>query len=124
MEQKEIIAGNRLIANSPFASIAIIEDLKTYGESGDKVAIQCLYNSRKYHEDWNSLMSVIENIECVGYTYVEIVNKNCTIQPIVYSKEVDSMEHKSKIMENGESKINAAYKAVIKFITWYNTQSK
>lgn len=60
-----------------------------------------------FHKHWELLMPVVEKIENLGHT-VDIWN-NVSVIP-----------HLPK--QIGESKIEAVYKAVVQFITWYNQQ--
>jgi len=62
-----------------------------------------------YHKDWNPLMVVVDQIEQGGYS-VEITSTIVII--------VDKENGKEIIEEQGNSKIEATYKAVVSFIKW------
>ena len=68
----------------------------------------------KYHEDWNWLMEVVENIESLGYR-IEIVKHICRI----YLSNKETI-----IISENTPKIEAVYNAVVEFIKWYNNQNK
>jgi len=63
--------------------------------------------------DW--IMYVVDKIECMGYTFI-IDGRSSYF----YGRELKISNGYSGI---GESKIQAVYLAVLKFIRWYNTQS-
>jgi hypothetical protein len=73
-----------------------------------------------YSSSWDWLMPVVEKIESLtlpvtGYrmVIVKIDDCTCSMQGNRYNYTRFS----------GESKIEAVYKAVVKFIKWYNTQN-
>lgn len=65
----------------------------------------------KFHSDWNWLMEVVEKIESLGYL-VEIRENVCFIK----TSEQDYFS------ELEETKLQAVYRACVKFIKWYNEQ--
>ena len=80
-----------------------------------------------YHSCWNNLMSVVEKIESFqdgedgdsmrGHLYNFRIE-----QYFVYILDGESMD---VIIEmNGDSKIDATYKAVVEFIKYYNKTNK
>lgn len=75
-----------------------------------------------FDSDWNWLMPVVEKIERLGHTIVEIGWKHCRITPILYDKKSDSMQWEPMIEILGQDKLTATYKAVVEFIEWYNNQ--
>ena len=72
----------------------------------------------EYHTSWDWLMPVVEKIESFqdgerGHLYNFRIE-----QHFVYVIDGDSMEH---IIEmNGDSKLQATYKAIVEFINEYN----
>jgi hypothetical protein len=66
-----------------------------------------------YHSSWDWLMPVVEKIEAMRGTHLLMKPFGCEIL----------MFGKSLINEVGNTKIEAAWLAVVEFIKWYN-QSK
>lgn len=62
----------------------------------------------KYDTDWNWLMPVVEKIESLGIV-VEIRENVCYIETSL-----------GNYSELEDTKLQATYKAVVKFINWYN----
>lgn len=71
---------------------------------------------RSYHNDWNLLMPVVEKIETLGFN-VNIVSIWCDVER--KTMKVDLITE-----ADGETKIQATYKAVVEFIKWYNNQNQ
>ena len=93
--------GNKLIAE--FMGKKFIEDGNSMWDG--KVSI-CVENL-EYHSSWNWLMPVVEKIE---KTYeVSIIGKECEIADNGY-------EWKSICKSTSESKIDAVWQTVVKFI--------
>lgn len=127
MGKKEIIDVNKLIAKfmggkecdggyvkRPSEMDAFKFGKKTYSSS-----------ELSYHKQWDWLMPVIDKIESKGFDTVIDFRYN------PYSKRKDKMFHwcqigKDKTADDlygsGETKILSTYKAVIKFVKWYNKQ--
>jgi hypothetical protein len=87
----------------------------------------------KYHSSWDWLMPVVEKIEDVqlddknnvvtrAAANVQIFYKACLIQYEPDEESGDTNDEVS-IQTQGETKIEAVYKAVYQFIQWYNNQS-
>ena len=110
MTQEEIIKGNKLIAE--------FEHRKFFGNLIDKFG-EGTFNElpeMKYHTSWSWLMPVVEKIESKGYC-VFIQNDCCWMQ-------VGRAGMRLPIITNlADCKIDAVYKTIIEFITWYNTQT-
>ena len=76
-----------------------------------------------YKEDWNALMEVVEKIEELGFiveiskftTEIDVLNEKLEILNLVSIRENNSEE---------STKIKKTYRAVVKFIKWYNNQKK
>jgi hypothetical protein len=71
----------------------------------------------KYHESWNWLMPVVEKIESFDGLSVHIEGCFCAVNHI---KEEAIVQVPICTL----SKIEATFETVIKFIEWYNEQSK
>lgn len=94
---------NRLIAKFMESKVTI----DTYFINGMYMTIN--ESDLKYHSDWNWLMQVVEKIESLNVV-VEIRENVCYIEttPNDYYSELE------------ETKIQATYNAVVRFIKWYN----
>ena len=114
MENKQIIEGNKLIA-----------EFMNWPLNGPLVPLK-LSNS-----SWGWIMEVVEKIEsldCIDDFRIEIAqvilkawSKNSEFKYLGYY----SNNGKFKDTLNGcTTKIEAIYKVVIEFITWYNSQNK
>lgn len=86
-----------------------------------------------FHKSWDSLMFVIEKIETPkldekgqrvirAAADVKILYRACIIE---YSPDEESGDTNEEItiQTQGETKLEAVYKAVFQFITWYNQQT-
>jgi len=114
MEDKEILEGNKLIAE--FEELKYLgKDL--YGFSGDVFMpkeydneILCSINtqSMKYHSSWNWLMPVVEKIESLGHP-VYISSNTC----IIY--EHTGKDHGWNIDSYSSSKIESCWLACVHF---------
>lgn len=107
----EIIEGNKLIAE--FMGYYNWED-RTYGQ---------------YHTSWDWLMPVVEKIESIqdehhGYFGVHIVSNTCTIQGTNLYLSVDNTDYGYVYFDHVvlDNKPQSTYQAIIRFLTWYNTQ--
>jgi hypothetical protein len=69
----------------------------------------------EYHNDWSSIMSVVEKIEKIlpDDSFVTIEYKDCYI-PVLEA------DNPFTIQANGGTKIESVYEAVFQFIQWYN----
>jgi hypothetical protein len=93
---------NKVIAK--FMGLVIITDGISFFDTN--------YNFlKKYQSDWNDLMEVVEKIESLGVV-VEIRENVCYIETSLndYYSELE------------DTKLQATYKAVVRFIKWYNEQ--
>ena len=74
-----------------------------------------------YHKDWNWLMPVVEKIE--SFVLNDDNSFNVTIGATNYCVIQDSYgEIYENIEDSEETKLLTVYKAIIKFIKWYNEQ--
>jgi len=69
----------------------------------------------KYHSSWDWLMPVVEKIEQDSRANICIWIKDCWIEYYGVHDDPSTWDIK------GKSKIEAVYKAVVKFIKFYNT---
>lgn len=74
----------------------------------------CFISEMQFHVSWDWLMPVVEKIESVGGDVAIYFKTTC----IRHTYLANELSHESK------SKIEAAYKAVVEFIKWYNSQPK
>ena len=78
-----------------------------------------------FHKSWDWLMTVVEKIETIERTVASITHNQCAIIDENYadlSKPKECREIRfEEIWEEGNTKLEATYKAVIEFIKWYNT---
>ncbi len=123
MTQTKINEGNRLIAESRFASDETKLDIIHYMTANNGAFLTDYIGRLKYHESYNMLMPVVEKIEAMGYcsdirnalddntVHVCYFEETFTNKTIVYSDWLPS-------------KIHAIYTAVIAFIHWLKTQEK
>lgn len=110
MTAKEIRKSNVLIAEFMGMKAAVIKDGIGYYDASEL----------EYDTNWSWLMSVVEKIEGIGQTTVQIFSRSCEITPIVYSKVKDSMTWHKKIYVFHGSKIESVYVAVYQFVLWYD----
>lgn len=149
LTQEEITTGNQLIADfmQPFSEMAF----SSYYYMPQHSFINCKYGEyftedcfkpeeMKYHSSWDWLMPVVEKIENIsigrfakqikmddcapidGYFWFKTSKDIIRIYANVYywNPEYD-IEGLTQNFE-GDTKIEATYKAVIEFIKWYNQQ--
>lgn len=77
----------------------------------------------KYHFDWNWLMEVVEKIESIIFDNNN--SFNVTIGSTNYCVIQDSNGDTYESVEDyGETKLLTTYKAIVKFIKWYNENSR
>lgn len=77
----------------------------------------------QYHESWEWLMPVVDRIESLLLS-VQITDNNCFISWLGAEPDdkefLKRLEQFDGIDEYGDTKIEAVYNAVSKFIEWYN----
>ena len=121
MTKQEIIDNNKLIAeftSFDYSKLNTIPGwLKDYQE-----------DELNYHKSWYWLMPVVEKIENMKLgdldldgdiffnccPYIELIGHYCNI-----GFQADMRLYDNHIEVHGDSKLDATYKAVIKFIKWY-----
>lgn len=128
MEDK-IIEGNRLIAEFMEAiKQAHISDSLFWFDNPPTIFSSHQWDdfAMKYHSSWDWLMPVVEKIENINNTEVDIKGNLCLISFIEdghwTGRVLKGMGGKEK--PSNEFKIEAAWEAVVEFIKWYNTQNK
>lgn len=109
MSEQEIKDGNILIANF-MGFPATREELTLSGKRKFKIVDRKL----EYHTSWNWLMDVVEKIEGYDDHRVTIFRRCCDIEE-VYSTEDSIVEITAQ-----ETKIEATWMAIVKFIKWHN----
>ena len=110
MKEKEILEGNRLIAE--FMGIDFSSK-----ETFNKYSISILNASGFYHKSWDWLMPVVEKIDQYGASVI-IGRMFCDIKyinPIKTEQEFD-------VRIASGVKMNAINGAIVEFIKWYNKQ--
>lgn len=109
---KELISDNILIAkfmNGTCINYAnntkgwIIPNLTNNGIDGDE-------RNLKFNSDWNWLMMVIEKIEKTKGVTVQVAEVGCRI--LLFGKDI--------AMTHSDTKIQAVYGSVVKYINYYN----
>lgn len=126
MEKNEIIEGNKLIAEfdgwKRVGSASSSEDLKDIPfykkfDNNGKVIHDGIYHHPTYHDNWSTLMPVVEKIGklTVDNKFVEVelkTNDTCviSIEDVYFEEEAE------------DTLIKATWQAVVDFIKWYNTQ--
>lgn len=82
-------------------------------------------NDLKYHSSWEWLMPVIQKIERIhddyhGYFNVHISSNACVIQGTRLITTPENFHPAYFADHIGETKLEAAYRAVVEFINWYD----
>lgn len=108
MLQKEILEYNKLCAEfmKLGTQLHMTEHLFT-GEYMDTDSLQ-------FHSDWNWIMEVVEAIDKIQHTQLDILGRYCRIS----SKGID-FKGSSK-----EDKKEAVVQAIHKFLIWYKENNK
>lgn len=110
------------------AAQKLIEDcdkdrFERFGENVDMIKneVEPKFIAPDYHKSWDWLMPVVEKIESLGKNTLisNISGHYCNIMTGVSLME-SSINNPSKFLGQGESKIEAVYKALVEFINWYN----
>jgi hypothetical protein len=84
----------------------------------------------QYHKSWEHLMPVIEKIESIEDSYhghfgVHIVSNSCTIQATNFRPDqpIPDPPHYFNCVTL-DSKLESTYLMIVRFIKWYNKQTK
>ena len=128
MNYIETIEGNELIAEFMGVDTKFSDELYKDSRSVLRYLIdnKSKYDGLLFHSSWDWLMPVVEKIEHINAksisSVVVVINGNtCLMFPYFNTLKTNS---EFKVNEVDNTKILAVYKAVIKFITWYNSQSE
>ena len=123
---KKIIENNILIAEFLGGEIVLWEAKDRLGDDIENDAYYVYFpglfggisvEDLNYHEDWNSLMEVVEKIENYNeFTSVLFAPQGCAIN--CYMKNGFSFSN------DCDTKIEAVYNACTEFIKWVNNESK
>jgi hypothetical protein len=107
MEKKEILEGNKLIAEFMGVDTIVKDGFDVNGKS-----------YLNYESSWKALMPVVEKIEQDTPYNFRIQHLECEVFSIVSDGFIS---HKNTLTEtNGFTKTEAVYDAVIYFIKWHN----
>ena len=113
----DVIEGNKIIIESPFASDVHKVWLKEVKKAGDDFYKTNLLPKLKYHSDWNWLMPVVEKINSLKIYDAIIWRNDCHI-----NDETEILIETSR--RAGEELVHVVFRAVVEFITWYNKTIK
>lgn len=125
MTNKEILEGNRLIADFIKMTVdddgIVYVDDKFFDELEDNYYEESdfPYNEYLFHKSWNWLMPVVEKIESLEFGEHEYFTVNIVGGNNSYI-ESSTGELITEIMGRDRSKIFTVWTAVIEFIKWYN----
>ena len=138
MSEQEIIEGNKLIAEfigyKFNGNIVISAPLDKNGFDNYDILTGYNISQAAYNSSWNWLMSVVEKIDNLNISNLNLEESSCVHAEIAGSHIKISIRHNHTGMEDyhflyfendytdENSKILAVYKAVIEFIKWYNKQ--
>ena len=104
-------------SDSPYFSTA---------QDTEALALQSIAKYSKYDTDWNWLMKVVDKIDSLSYVRkngknisfaVDIHQSNCGIEGYL-----DGIGTGYVCSADGSDRLNAVYKAIVKFVKWYNNE--
>lgn len=116
MNEKEILEGNKLIANSPFAGAAVRHEIQHHTESGNDIGLTHFYKNLRYHKDWNILIELLEAFEKMGCEFI------ISTGSIIITWD-DGTAYYDRQFVGTQNKLHILYSMLAKLIKWYNTQS-
>lgn len=124
MKRLDINDGNKLIAE--FMGMYNPNSKTPYSDPNPGSAMVFVYG--QYHNNWEWLMQVVDKLEAppdptdedMTGVRVDIYYRLCRIE---YADDDRSYDESLK-GERGETKIEAVWKACVKFIQWYNVEFK
>jgi hypothetical protein len=114
MEEEIIQEGNKLIAESPFASIATKLNIQHCLDNGNDIGLNEYLGRLKYHLSWDDLMPICDKINSKEGQVMVVINNRKSITP--YINKMRRMKHGALTFD-----INETWLGVIEFINWYNT---
>ena len=99
----------------PFSTISCLEYWPDGGDPSISQDTDIRASETLFHSDWNWIMVVVEKIESThNYQDFEIVGNRAKLNS--YSALNDCFDD----FFDGETKLEATYKAAVEFIKWYN----
>lgn len=129
MSEQEIIEKNKIIAEFMGVKFNPLDNFYYYGELMHTIPLlepnvwRLSSDQLKYHSSWDWLMPVVEKIESL-----EHITDEGNWGPYhfnLYRTSTSFGYGRFKIIateQQGSTKLEAAYKAVVQFIKWYNTK--
>jgi hypothetical protein len=126
MTQKEIIEGNKLIAEFMGYEKTIYSDVfrgELYALDVSKGEIYAI-SQMQYHTSWDWIMPVVEKIESIedceknNFQFSILSDNECEIFGKYIDYQHPRFSYLNCVKEN--SKIKSVYKTAIDFIKWYN----
>ena len=127
MKTKDITENNKLTAefigmkpSKIFGKYSISKDHCTCNEDTPDKAMNGFASIAKYNTSWDWLMPVVEEIEKLIFNddiYYEVRQLGGTIVSIM-SSDGDELIY----IDNEDSRLKSAYRAVVEFIKWYNEE--
>jgi hypothetical protein len=113
MEEKEILDGNKLMAEFTGWILKEHPEGDYYARNGQGFTLEQFCPNL----NWNFLIDIVGKIESIGYN-VNILRTTCDIYDDKFRNTGSG--HHNKI--TAASKLEAVWQACIDFIKWYNTQ--
>jgi hypothetical protein len=118
MTQAEVIEGNKLIADSPFAPDIVKTNISHYVDSGNEIGLVKYYQALNF--DWNMLMQVVVNLENKGIGF-EVDPWGIVAVEFLSGNEEDIFQF---INDDNYLKIIQYYTTIVESIKWYNKNIK
>ena len=139
MKEKEILEGNKLIAE--FMGAKPIDNPTGYSSDDDKswyrynnLNYSLLDGDLKFYSSWDWLMPVVQKICPPSGTRDAVKNAMIVFMPYVNGCVIEyNMRQPTKLdkdmcdvikIKNEATFIQAVWKAIVEFIKWYNEQTK
>lgn len=118
MENKEILEGNKLIAE--FDGWILTDEFpdknRTYTKNGN-IELDTTF---KYHTSWDWLMPVVDKIEKKGCIIEISYSIVCMCRICIIGKKYEKAFNIINDNKGGIQPISAVYKSIVEFIKWYN----
>ena len=109
---------NKLIAEFMEINVVTIDDVRKNKNPYISSADGYLEDDLKYHCSWDWLMPVVEKIECTKTDDEDNSDRFFNVMIEVFECNINGRD--ICICENGNTKLEATYRAVVKFINQYN----
>lgn len=144
MNEKEIIAGNKLIAEFMGAKIYPMKGYPDtvqflqgsefewskdyYRNVPESNYYNCTYKELRYYTSWDWLMPVVEKIEKISNeeitkVYISIEGTQCRIATYYDIFRNATQIKKFRHVVAASTKLESVWQAVVAFIKWYNDQN-